>query len=374
MQIMGCRYFSLVETVKVLSETGLYLLVKVNGLFSFVGDLAFDDIGTYYFIPFLMKTLDISLDHSIDLFYYGLIFVGLAVLIGAFSFLGGLWLGLFSLCSFFIIYREGFFRLTDLYIVNIFCTFLMVPLFLLVLDHFKRANYTSCAILFILGLVAGYSHSMRMYSSLPAVFFIGSSLVSFFKKKHLYILSFFLIGGIGVSSLHMRYLVFKAKTFLSTQGVHSVTSVKHPFWHPIYGGIGFLENHLGITFDDENIINKVKNIDPIIKPYSAEYEQVLRKEVFNLLYKERFLVFSAMFAKIGIILLFLLICSNIGLLAAYLSPKGKLEYIFWSSMALSGLPGILVLPRASYLSGFAAFAFVYGIYSVIFYLKNKQKL
>ena len=80
------------------------------------------------------------------------------------------------------------------------------------------------------------------------------------------------------------------------------------------------------------------------------------------------------FAKIGILLMYLVIFANVGLVAAFFYPKPwQIECAFWGALATSSLFSILVLPTIEYSLGFIAFATLYGIVSINYYLyKNSN--
>ena len=172
--------------------------------------------------------------------------------------------------------------------------------------------------------------------------------------------------------------IHKTKMYFINHGYSLNSGLgKHVFWHNIYLGFGFIPNYLGITYDDDCAIKKIKNIDPNIKEYSEKYESLLKKETIRILLKERIFAWSTIFAKFGVCLFYLLVCMNIGSLAAVLFKQDMyLHSCFLIVLLTAALPGILVMPRPSYLSGFTALAFVYGLYCFVplfMFLQNKIK-
>ncbi len=60
------------------------------------------------------------------------------------------------------------------------------------------------------------------------------------------------------------------------------------FWHSFWGGIGQFENPYGVEEDDQKIFEFAKSINPQVQFDSPEYEQVLKKEAFELLQNHAF--------------------------------------------------------------------------------------
>lgn len=236
--------------------------------------------------------------------------------------------------------------------------------------------------MFFVGIIVGYVHYIRIYSSLAVLVFCVSflSVLLPVRIKNKLLLFTFLAAGMLIPVIQMNYHIYKSAQFLKIKKVESKVSYAHPFWHAIYSGIGYIDNYLEIKYRDECARAAAEKIHPDVEFCSKEYEKILRKEVLRIALKERFLFGSIIFAKLGIIMFFILSCANIGLIFAYFYPKGLLEYIFWIVMGIAALPGLMVVPRPSYLSGLASFAFIYGIYSNIYgykmflILKNKKKV
>ena len=122
---------------------------------------------------------------------------------------------------------------------------------------------------------------------------------------------------------------------------------------------------MGIVYKDSVAEDKVRSISPNTVKRSPEYEQILKYEVLYILrYKRDFFIYTV-FAKIGVMLFFLLKSANLGLIAAYFYPKNRsLDFAFVSALLFSSLFGILVMPLVHYVLGFIAFALFYGLVSV----------
>jgi len=133
----------------------------------------------------------------------------------------------------------------------------------------------------------------------------------------------------------------------------------------VYIGLGFVQNPYVPAYEDGVGFRKAHSIDPTVINCSPEYENILRREVFRLARNHPQFIVTNLAAKAGVVLFYLLICANMGLLAAFCYPKGwVLESAFWMAMGFDLLFGLLVVPEFSYLLGLMAFAVMYGIFSI----------
>ncbi len=372
MNLMNVRMVNLGRTLEALQETGCFFLAKINNSLVSIAQAGADDVGIYYFIPLICQKFSIPLPRAIDYFFYSMLaFSGIVFVIGI-RLLSNWWITLYSVLSSFFLYREGFFRVTDTYIAAIFCTFSVIPLFLYVFKKQKKIFWYHYIYSFLVGLMLGYCHYIRIYSSLSVLIFIVlfilfASRIVLVRKI---VLGCFFIAGISISAQHMNTLIKRSQSYMFMHGVKETVPYTHSFWHNVYAGLGYVDNYLEIKYNDNCAAQAARKINPHILYHSSEYEKILKNEVLRIVSKERFLFGSILFAKLGVLLFFVIACANIGLVAAYFYPKGILEYIFWISMVVAGLPGLMVVPRASYLSGLAAMAFVYGIYSLTYCLRK----
>src|SRR5205823_5534290 len=95
----------------------------------------------------------------------------------------------------------------------------------------------------------------------------------------------------------------------------------HPFWHSIYIGLGYLRNSDVPEYRDEVGFAKVQALRPEVAYPSTEYEQVLKRETFNLAKRRPFLILANLLVKFLVVSLFCLCAANVGLYAAKLAHK-----------------------------------------------------
>ncbi|MBE0447664.1 MAG: hypothetical protein IBX64_06135 [Actinobacteria bacterium] len=362
---MPIRYQMLQEALAGYEKTGVPLVAYDGKSLQPAG--FGDDIGIYYVIPKIVHAFGLSIDQAITAFYIGIILVSLALgLIGSFL-LFKTWSGrLVALISLFGVALYSF-RVGDVYLAFTYITIAIVPLSLY-FAHSKKLS-TSFVIFFLLaGIGIGIAHYVRSHTGTAVLIFM-LSLVTFYlrfpwRKRLVLIIS--LIFGILAVMLYFNILLDQREAYLvKNQPNYKQTIGKHPFWHSIYIGFGYLNNDYGLKYKDEIAIRKVRSISPSAIYFSEEYEAILKNEVINLIKGNPRFVLDTVFAKLGVIIYFLLKFANIGLLAAILYPKGwSIEVAFWNALGFNSLFGILVTPNPAYLLGFIAFATIYGIVSI----------
>jgi hypothetical protein len=162
--------------------------------------------------------------------------------------------------------------------------------------------------------------------------------------------------------------------YLTTkEGTYRPVIARHPMWHTIYAGLGFLQNDYGMKYDDSVPFAEVKSLDPHAEYLSPEYERVLEREVLSFTAAHPKFVAGTLVVKLGVLLLTFLICANLGLIAAvrYAKPW-PIEIAFVVGLLFTSLPSVLAVPRISYLLGYIAFGTLYGIISLDYALQRRR--
>ncbi|MBE0447663.1 MAG: hypothetical protein IBX64_06130 [Actinobacteria bacterium] len=365
MDMMPSRYQMLQEALAGYEKTGMPL-VAYDGKTLMPAGYG-DDVGVYYSVPKIAHTFGLTIDQTIAIFYTGVILVSLILgLIGSYL-LFKTWVGrlvaLVGLSGLILFSLE----VGDIYPISTYITIAIVPLFLYFAQSKKLS--VSFVIFFLLaGISIGAAHYIRSHAGTAVLIFMLSMVMFYLRfpwRKKL-VLAIPLVAGILVMALYFNVLLNQREAYLvNNQPACNQAVGRHPFWHSVYIGFGYLNNDYGIGYKDEVAIEKVRSISPSAPYLSEEYEAILKDEVINLIKGNPRFVLDTVFAKIGVIFFFLLIFANFGLLAAILYPKGwSIEVAFWNALGFNSLFGILVTPNPAYLLGFIAFATIYGIVSI----------
>lgn len=173
------------------------------------------------------------------------------------------------------------------------------------------------------------------------------------------------------SSVYDHYKIY-TKNNLSN---YALGDDKHVLWHSVYIGFGFLNylNPDNISYDDTCGEKKVQSIVPdlTLVNNTEAYEAVLKEEVFKLIRHHFMFVIMTLFAKLGVLLFYLLKFANVGLLAAWFFPKSRIEEFIWfvSGLVYALFP-LITVPAPGYAFGFITCATLYGIVSINYVLES----
>jgi hypothetical protein len=363
---MNERYVMVQEAVNGYQIAGLPL-IGFDGK-KFVPAAYGDDPGIYYLIAGAKRYLPyLTTAQTVDLVFYCVIVIS--------TLLGGIALvlevrstkvrivGLLALCCLAIVST----RLGDVYVFQSGIVVATVP-WLLYLAGRAVVDRWFYVFMFMAGFASSVANVVRFHAGTPVLLFTVVILVFFLKQKIRYRLGLIVVLTIGflVPSVYFRKAFSDRDRFLVTQDPHyTPIVVHHPFWHPIFAGLGFLSNDLGLKFEDETVEKRARSVDPTVKYLSDRYDRDVKHEVIEVAKQHpAFVLFSEM-TKVGVLLTIFVICAGPGLLAAIRRPKPwPLECAFMVSILWTALNGILVIPNPKYLLGFISLSILYGIYSM----------
>lgn len=360
--IMDFRYTSLVQAVDGYNQTGISLVAELPNQTLIPAGFS-DDVGIYYFIPKLASYFNLSPDTAIDYFFILILGVSLVLgLIGLFLLfknkIGRLvcvialtWLGLHAYTTW------------DVYVVSTALPIATVP-YLLLLAKNKKISILWLVALIAIGIAAGTGNMIRSHAGTPIIIFFVT-LVMMTKGWHWrqkIALPIALIVGFALPLISFGVLLNTRDTYLRThQADYAEVVAEHPLWHSVYIGFGFLNNSHGITYSDEVAIAKVQSVAPGTVYLSKEYETILKQEVFGLARTDAGFFLRTIAAKLGVVFMYLLIFSNLGLFAAVIRGwVWQLDLSFGLALVFAALFGVLVIPTSAYLAGFNALAVLYG--------------
>jgi hypothetical protein len=365
MEIMPYRQEVLRQTLEGYERTGVPL-VAANGDVLGPAGLT-DDVGIYAIIPRLARTLDLSLPQAIDTFFIGIVLVALvAGIVGCFRCFRSWWLRGWSVLMLVVVSRLCL-QLGDVYIVPATLAVGLLPWYL----YFFRQRTTSVwfvGFAVLLGAAVGTGHWVRGHAGTPILLFvlISLALCAHRSPRRRAAILAALFAGLLIPTVYFHSLVGERDRYLAEirPGYEPVTA-RHPLWHNVYIGFGFLRNVHGIRYSDDIAAERARQLQPGVTYMSAEYQRLLRGEVLRLLREDPWFVIRTLGGKFGVLLRFLLFYANIGLFVPLLRPKGRaIESAFWVALAFGSLYGLLVMPYPRYALGFIALAALYGLYGL----------
>jgi hypothetical protein len=203
---------------------------------------------------------------------------------------------------------------------------------------FVRTGTTVICLAFLFTVVAGRHRVQRVFLPLLLIIFACVPCVLF-----------------------ERYLVAHRGAVLGRLGETATAVNSHALWHTIYTGLGFVSNSQVPEFDDSVAINKVWSIDPTAPYLSAQYELILRREVFSIAKHKPMLLVENLAVKTGALALLALVL---------LFPARRLLFaereVLWLDAAfvlaigVSAMNAILAVPRPRYLLTFFCLTCLYS--------------
>ncbi|MBI4022812.1 hypothetical protein HY375_01460 [Candidatus Berkelbacteria bacterium] len=366
---MQSRQDSLEQALHGLERTGTPLVSELpDGQLAPAGFT--DDVGIYWFIPALARWLDIPVDQAQVVFFWGLMVSALVVgLIATWRLFRSWPERLVATIALGLLATYGLF-IWDVYVISAIAPLLLIPAFLAFLDGGKVSRWHA-GFFFLAGLLMASSNLIRSHSGTVVLIFMVVALgsVPTLALKTRVAFALFLVAGLAVIQLVFTGLIANRDAYLVAHqpGYLPVEDV-HPIWHNLYIGFGYLAppfNPFGITYSDTVADQAARSVNPDVDYVSAEYEAILKQQVFEILRTEPRFFFDTIFAKLGIVFFFLLKFANLGLVAKLITrlPAWQ-EWAFWAAMAFGALPGLLVIPTPHYLLSFLALATLYGLSSI----------
>jgi len=363
--IMSERYVDLREAMAGFGITGMHLLAFDGKILLPAGRT--DDPGIYYFVPEMARRFSLSLDRSIKVFFVGILTVSMLLgLVGFFLLFQNQLSRVVALVGILSLWRFCFY-VKDVYVIQCAIIVGVIPLFLYLSNRGKPDMWFVLFTVFA-GAGIGLSNVIRRDAGITTAVFMTCILLfsgRFATKRKLCLLLLLSIG-IVAAPLWFHHLSKTRDAYLASHQRDSVTTLGvHPFWHPVYLGFSYLTNPYVPKYLDEIAVQKVCSVSQSAAFVSPEYEDILKGEVYSLTRQHPGFIFRTIIAKTIVVVLFLAVYANFGLLAAVFYPKNwPVEVAFWSGLALSSLYGILVMPLFVYLLGFITLAIIYGITSI----------
>lgn len=369
MDLMPTRYQGLLEAAEGYRQTGVPLVGLHNGHLSPAGFS--DDTGIYYFVPALMRSFGTGLDQAINLFFGG---------IGLLAFLAGL-TGLFlryrqpnqRFVAFLVLAVASCIALLigDVYLVSFFFVVATVPWILYALD--QPDQKTIWLVFPLIALMAPLANTVRSHAGTGVVLFLAVLFLTGLvrtQKKAVLVLVMLLAASMPLFGLN--HLVRQRDAYISKQEPAArLSDGKHPFWHSVYIGLGFLSNPYVGQYLDEVAIKKVRSLDPKAEYLSPQYDQILKQETLKVVREHPKFIVLTIAAKAGVIVMFFVIFANLGLAAGLIWKKPwQIDLAFACSLFFSSLFGLLVMPSSNYLLGFIGLAVMYSIVSINHGLKG----
>ena len=374
LQTMPCRVTGYEAAYEGLNISETYLIafndICNNGKNAFSPAAYTDYVGSYIYIPIISKIFGSSIENSTIYFFliYGLLCI------------------LFSLIGLFRLYKSKFAKIYGSFaiiFVGFLCIFMsdtysfygLTSLALVTWwSRFQKMENNKIKKIFIFclttGIIIAFSNSVRGHSGsdlLVSIFFV--SIFLFYNKKiykRVIIFSVILIP-IFILNFYLKNLQDKAKNYLikntNAEEKYDLNYVR-AVWHNAYYSLGYLQlaDTEKIEPTDVFSVKKAQEIDPYVKLFSKEYENVLKKEYFRFVKNNPLSFIKIILAKSAVVFLYFVIFFNIGIYFLFKNKFNIENFIFFlSGITFNGLLGVATEPNYTYLLGLFAYSSLYSI-------------
>ena len=328
-----------------------------------------DDLGIYYYLPLVKNVFGFkTILSTYHFFFIGITFISFLICVIGLKYLLKSKKAFYISTIYTFLFHFFLLFILDVYVINVL-SISLIPLFLYRYQN-KKDSFYYYVFLFIVGCLIGFSNLFRAQSGLPLLFFIGIYLMINWKSTGIktIIFSFLIIFcGMFVEKLHFSELKNDRKEFLlqHPNKYQIKTNEQHVFWHPLYLGLGFLENKYGIKWKDNygyNSVNKVnKKINVSFRSCGYEYEKEVKKMYTSLLIKDPLFILKSYIYKFIYCFFIVLIAINFLVVRIKKSIFSIKNIPFAIVLLFSVLPGVIVWPIPMYILSFV-FLFLIWIF------------
>lgn len=380
------RYESLKYVLAGVEKTGIPL-VQFDGT-QFIPTAFSDDIGIYILFPKLMSIFGLSLDQTIIYFNMMLSISGATLAIVGFWKIYNSWSTRFIGIAGVLFATKVTLMTEDVYRAPAAVTIAALPWAIYFFYEQKGAAWTRNLFLLLLGFSIGGVHYIRSFGGIPILLFATILIGTAWHKQALQKVGALCLIGLGalVPCLYFynclaHYHEFVQKTFSH----YSWVQLGHPFWHTVYGGLGFIQNEFGLKQDDAVSLNLVRSIAPDVFEangfdnssipylrYDHRYETILRNAYFKFITSYPHYVLENYFAKAGVICVYILRYVNIGLVTLFLTglPLNLLAALL-AAGSWAALPGVIAIPSvAAYILTFIVLCILFATLSINYFVIN----
>jgi len=318
-----------------------------------------DDEGIYLVLPLLAGAIGTK-DPNVALMVFTLALMGSLIvlypvlLLELFdSFVVGL-LGPIALLTQFRAFLDS-----EIYWIPAWTVLALLPFVLIAYRHWSRS---APLILGVVVAIASLASSIRGYSGLPI---LAAAIAVVLSKQHrlatraLFVLSFVaLYFAVGPG------FVGGARTLRDAQlGTDwgAQTSATHPFWHPVYLGLGYLPNPYGIHWEDSVAIEAVQREDPSAGYLTNRYEASLQRQYLAIVQRDPAFVLTTYVVKVRQLVQDLLSWFPLVLLVPLSITLGSrrhrmrmLVLLTLPMLAVNAIPPLLAIPTETFERGYLA--------------------
>jgi hypothetical protein len=356
-RLMTSRYVEILQAARGKHCTGT-ATVAFDG-HNYVQTGMSDDPGIEELIPSISSLTGMSLVDTFDLTTFALIAIG--ILVGYAGFWRAYpnrrarWTG----AAVFICLGLAEAKIADVYIYQTTPLIAGIPWVLYFALRRKSFGFYLSATL--LAFSCSWCSMVRIGTSLICMVFLVALLIGRCGIKRTFLPLLLIVLACIPSMIVERHLITRRDARLASLGESPITVNRHPIWHSIYIGLGFIPNSQVPEYSDTVGMDKVRSIDASAPYLSAKYELILRREVLNIAKHTPMLLAENMIAKAGIVILLAVVLLFPVRRVLFAETEALwLDSSFTLAIVVSAMNAILVMPKPAYLLTFLCLTFLYS--------------
>jgi hypothetical protein len=362
---MGARLGWLDQSWPIFQETGLPLIGGTPELP--VPIPVGDDVGIYVIAPVVAKSLGLSLHNALSLVLIACTATGILLAIvqlwAAFrDWPTRLYAGIVISATAIVI----FFAAGDVYAIGAAGAFILLPLCVLIARRVTPLTLHWLPIAILAGGLAAAFNLVRSNSGtgpLVAIVLVLLAHRATAAQIRALLVAGAVVGTVAMIQLGALPVSARDAYLMEHRADYRPIIPVHPVWYAAYIGFGFLSNPYGLAYKDDVAMEAARRIDPALaRPVGEEWrqdvpahERALRQATLELIRAHPFFALRTIFAKLGVVQLFVLLFGNLGLLGVrHLVAVPRLSGPLVLALGIGTVPGLLAEPGLHYLSAFVA--------------------
>jgi hypothetical protein len=340
----------------------------------YIPGISLDDPGIFYFVPSLGRIFGLNLNFSLKLFFSLITFFCTATALWAFwrAFQG--WPA--RVAAFLLVFSalRQVVSIGDTFSIQGYVVLAVLPLLVTFKVRPFQRIWMAPVVLLCVGIILGYAELMRIHSSTGVLLFLFFWFMTLGRIPwgHRFGLMTILAAGFFLPLIQFNILANHRDAFLRIHNPSFVLRpVRHPFWHPIYGALGYMPNPYQPIFGDGAGDQAIRRIDPGVPMYSAKYEEVIRKLTLDIVTQHPGFVLHQALVKLFDMRVKLIRCMVLGLVLIFCLKLPFLEILpFFVCMGFYTANGMAVSPYDYYVIGSYATGWIFSVRMVCEFLER----
>jgi len=336
-------------------------------------ETAGDDLGIYYIIPKIERTLTLGMENSFVFFFWILILCSFVLINIGISLLTKD-TAAYIISTVITIFLCFFcFYMLEVYLFSLLAI-AIVPLFIYA---FKKKPYVITISLLIIAILLGFCNISRAHSATGVLIFI--TLLILFSNKNPFTKGVFilllLIGG-RIPQEYMNQVISTRNTQLNAQGYEKGMlegyQNSHLFWHTLFLGLGYDKSNIhGIVWKDEYAYHRANlyvKMNPMLNyprfnhiNMPKEYEEIMQTLYVEIIKKDPIFIITT-YSKKAIVTFFKSFLFLPSLLL-FIKRKNSISTFILIGLPIIfyGLAGLVAIPHFMFFIGGIGLSVIFSI-------------